>query len=125
MTDPKIYGWIRWIEDGYNMVPYKTSDQRLVVYLDVDYAETKKKGLEVLDPVDVWEIGDLLKRYKLKRTYRIDANGEEVSVRNRNRKKEYISEGKGKGLANKAKPEKAKPRKAAQSRAKPAQLSLF
>ena len=107
--DLEIYGWVRWVEDGNDMVPFRTTDRRLVVYLDYDYAMFEKKMLETVSPETVWDIWDLLKRFNLRRICHLGANGKEISAKSRNQRSKS----------------KAKPRKAKRGKTALAQMTLF
>lgn len=69
---PKVIGWVRWVEDGRDMVPYKTTDRRLVVYVDDRAAESDRDYMDVVDPITSTDIKDVIARFELAGVCRID-----------------------------------------------------
>jgi hypothetical protein len=68
---PKVIGWIRWVESKNDMVPYKTTDRRLVVFVDAAAADFDRGYMEVIDPITAADRKDIVARFELTGVYRV------------------------------------------------------
>jgi hypothetical protein len=129
---PTVIGFIRWVEDGNEMVPYKTTDDRLVVFETWEAAEVGRGYMHVISPLTKAEVADLSRRFELKTMYRVDYAEALEHDESADRSGTHVTRIKRPDAKPLREPSKRKRRKASQSKrkaaqsdAKPKQLSLF